>query len=876
MRPESEAKNEGLGGGSTRRRKAMTWAIILVALVVALILILPAAAALAAPVTKDGNATSASGVTVSSLSWSHTTGTGTNRLLLVSVSWNCGSTDRTISSVTFTPSGGSALPLTLVKTQLTDTTSAPRYSAVYRLVAPPQNVAGTVAVNFSGSVSNGIVAGAANFAGVDQTTPLGTAVGAASTNNTTVAVAASLTSLLGTELIFDNVFNGASATGTTLTPDASQSQLWSVNGYAASSSSNTMGGASTKQASSSSLSMNWTASSAGWWAIIAVPIRPTGSAPAPVTFSEAELLGQPTNNSMTVKVMPDSAVTLRCQYGTTSGGSYTNGSNVAASAGTPATVTMSGLSANTKYYYRVQYSTDGGTTWQSRDEHYFYTQRAAGSTFTFDITTDSHINISLGDTADWTSTLNKVAADHPDFLIDLGDTFAMDNGSTSVALGDTAAAEQKYKDGLPFFNIVSAGSPTFFTAGNHEQQEAWHLQGTLANSLPVMGKNAEKKFYLNPVPGGFYSGDTTTQAELSGDHLKQDYYSWTWGDALFVVISPYWTTTTKPYTTSTGGGETDATGSDDRWDWTLGQTQFNWLKATLAGSTAKYKFVFSHQITGSDSISSMNNYGHGGVNAAIFCEWGGYNINGTTWAWDTERAGWGSQPIRQMMKANGTTAFFHGHDHQMAYESLDGIVYQSCPSGSFDGSFGDYTTGGNSGNTIWADSSQGPGYMRVTVGPSQTNVEFIRYNGSSAAYSYSMTPAAQTTFNINLAVGWNLLAATPGTTGFPASLFGWTGSAYQSVADPVSWNGYWCKAAATGTVTVTPTTGPKTINLTTGWNLIGNSMSTAAALTLPSGRSAFVYDTTSKSYVSVTSLQPGQGAWVKGVNAGETVVLTGS
>ena len=82
----------------------------------------------------------------------------------------------------------------------------------------------------------------------------------------------------------------------------------------------------------------------------------------------------------------------------------------------------------------MQYSTDGGTTWQ-RDEHYFYTQRSAGTTFTFDITTDSHIGIQLGNASNWTSTLNKVAADHPDFLIDLGDTFAMDNGSSSVPSG---------------------------------------------------------------------------------------------------------------------------------------------------------------------------------------------------------------------------------------------------------------------------------------------------------------------------------------------------------------------------------------------------------------------------------------------------------
>ena len=60
--------------------------------------------------------------------------------------------------------------------------------------------------------------------------------------------------------------------------------------------------------------------------------------------------------------------------------------------------------------------------------------------------------------------------------------------------------------------------------------------------------------------------------------MKQDYYAWTWGDALFVVISPFWTTTTKPYTTATGGGEGDTTGTDNRWLWTLGQTQFNWLQ----------------------------------------------------------------------------------------------------------------------------------------------------------------------------------------------------------------------------------------------------------------------------------------------------------
>ena len=450
------------------------------------------------------------------------------------------------------------------------------------------------------------------------------------------------------------------------------------------------------------------------------------------TFTGTELLGRPEATSISASVVPDEAISLYYQYGTTSGGPYSNTSNVTATAGQPKVVTISGLTADTKYYYRMQYSKDSGATWVARPELSFQTQRATGSTFKFTITTDSHVNIALGSGTTWQNTLNDIKDDGADFEIDLGDTFAMDNGSTSVPLGATATAEQKCKDQLPYFNTISGSSPIYVVPGNHEQQEAWHLQGTLANSLPVMGKNAEKKYFLNPVNDSFYSGDTGTHASLSGDQLKQDYFAWTWGDALFVVISPYWTTTTKPYTTSTGGGETDATGSDNRWDWTLGQTQFNWLKTTLQNSTAKYKFVFAHQIVGGNSASSQVNYGHGGVDSANLVEWGGYDVGGINYTWATNRPGWGSQPIHQMLVANGVSAFFHGHDHQYAYEKLDGVVYQAVPSGSFSGNFGMYTTGGNSGKTIWADSTQGPGHLVVTVSPSQTDVDFIRSNASSA------------------------------------------------------------------------------------------------------------------------------------------------
>ena len=128
------------------------------------------------------------------------------------------------------------------------------------------------------------------------------------------------------------------------------------------------------------------------------------------------------------------------------------------------------------------------------------------------------------------------------------------------------------------------------------------------------------------------------------------------------------------------------------------------------------------------------------------------------------------------------------------------------------------------------------------------------------------------TYNLNLQIGWNLIAATPGAT-FPSQLFAWNGSSYVSGTSATAWQGYWIKATSASSVTITGVTGPHTVNLTTGWNLIGNSMNTVANLTLPGGVPAFIYNPATQGYTSTTTLQPGQGAWVKGTS-GQSVILT--
>jgi hypothetical protein len=243
-----------------------------------------------AVVTVDGTvSTNTAGATVSSITVNHTTGAGDNRLMLLGVSWNAGTTARTISSVTFTPSGGSAVSLTEVKTQQVAPTVY-RYAAIYRLLNPPSSQAGTVTVTFSGSVSSGIVVGVANFAGVDQTTPLGSSGGAAATNATPTVT---LSGLGGDELVFDTVFLGGGPPAS-LTPDASQTRYWT--NY----NTNARGAASSKQATGSSVTMSWTAgSSTAPWAIAAVPMKPAGAdtTSPTVTINQAAGQSDPTTNS---------------------------------------------------------------------------------------------------------------------------------------------------------------------------------------------------------------------------------------------------------------------------------------------------------------------------------------------------------------------------------------------------------------------------------------------------------------------------------------------------------------------------------------------------------------------------------------------------
>jgi hypothetical protein len=214
--------------------------------------------------TVDSTPTTGTANNTNSITFSHTTGSGDNRLLMVGVSWS--STSVTVTGIKF-----NSVALTLKGTQYY--TSQARRVAIYYLVAPTASTTADVVVSFSGAVYG--VAGAVSFAGVDQCTPLGTQLGA--TGNTATATVSPIT--VAGDLVFDTV-----AAGTALTVNGSQAQQWM-----AGDGTSIYGGASTKPATGTPTAMSWTLTS-GYWATIAVGIKPVNPAPKTATASSGSTI----------------------------------------------------------------------------------------------------------------------------------------------------------------------------------------------------------------------------------------------------------------------------------------------------------------------------------------------------------------------------------------------------------------------------------------------------------------------------------------------------------------------------------------------------------------------------------------------------------
>lgn len=430
------------------------------------------------------------------------------------------------------------------------------------------------------------------------------------------------------------------------------------------------------------------------------------------TFTE--ILGRPTNNSVTMSILFNQQVQVYWEYGISTGNYSMNTATYTTPLDSALEIDFTNLNANTNYFYRTRYRTVGSSSaFLSGQEHSFHTPRPAGSSFSFAIEADPHLDTNSKPDA-YTLTLQNILSATPDFLIDLGDIFMSEKLPVKTQIEIT----NRHLLYRPYFNEVCHSVPLYLVIGNHEGELGWKIDGT-ANSLPVMASNTRKLFYPNPFPNTFYTGDTTYQQFIG---LRENYYSFEWGNALIVVLDPFWYTLVK--------GD---------WGWTLGTTQYNWLKNVLATTQAKFKFVFCHNLVGGKSSDAR-----GGAEYADFFEMGGQNSD-STWGFPGNRPGW-TKPIHQLMVENNVTIFFHGHDHFFGKQDKDGMVYQEVPQPS----------NKNINNLSAAQYGYvngillpGRGYVLVNITDSTAKVDYVKtylpneetagHTNGEIAYTYTIT-----------------------------------------------------------------------------------------------------------------------------------------
>ncbi|MCP5111461.1 MAG: metallophosphoesterase family protein [bacterium] len=354
--------------------------------------------------------------------------------------------------------------------------------------------------------------------------------------------------------------------------------------------------------------------------------------------------------------------------------------------GEPREVLLEGLAPDTAYAYRFRYRQRGAPEFASSEEYRFHTRRAPGSRFTFTVQADSHLDERTSPEI-YRRTLEHALAAEPDFHIDLGDTFMTDKRR-----GDFREARPQYLAQRYYFGLLCHSVPLFLVLGNHDGEAGFRNR-----EMGAWSARMRRRFFPSAS--------------------AKDYYAWTWGDALFVALDPYWPTKSRR-------------GRDGNWTWTLGEEQYRWLGKTLAQSDVRFRFVFIHHLVGGLDRSSR-----GGAGAAPYFEWGGKNPDGSD-GFASHRPGW-ELPIHDLLVKHNVSVVFHGHDHMFAREELDGVIYQLVPQPGH--SRGSTRSAAEYGYTN-GEVLPSPGHVRVEVAPGEARVKYIRTEGGGArnAYSYAV------------------------------------------------------------------------------------------------------------------------------------------
>jgi hypothetical protein len=425
-----------------------------------------------------------------------------------------------------------------------------------------------------------------------------------------------------------------------------------------------------------------------------------GMGPPEYSLIGAPFAFNPTATTFSVSAVITSGDPLNLQAAVrpAAGGDFSFGATVELPAPDAIEWTFRNLAPGTAYEYRVfidHSSRGGGEVELARGRA--TTQRSAGQEFSFSLITDSHIPprdyapIGLDTINEMESVLlsvdQEMAAGSPDFMVNLGDMLDFHMFGFNDPPPDSSWTRWGYLNYRRLLGRTLAVAPHFTVIGNWDGENGCNGESAIERS------RSQRLLYMpGPRP------DTYPE----GGNGNEDYYAFTWGDALFVVLNVM-TYTSGCHYLSYNPGVAD--------DWTLGEAQLGFLRRTLQNATSKWRFLLIHHAVGGAAGDQANSaYGRGGGQAARVGE---------------------QAIVHDLMLQYGAQIFFYGHDHVFTDMVVDGIHYTLPGSAGAPWKFTTLETGYQE---YWADS----GHARVHVSPAAVSVDFLAMGGA-VLKSYTIT-----------------------------------------------------------------------------------------------------------------------------------------
>lgn len=397
------------------------------------------------------------------------------------------------------------------------------------------------------------------------------------------------------------------------------------------------------------------------------------------------ILGRPTDHGVTVRVWLAEDAEAFLEHGPSPEALPHRTPVLPIAGGEARDFVLDGLAPDSRHHYHLRYRAADGTETVVPPAT-FHTCRAPGSPFVFTVTSDSHLDENTSGEV-YLRTLANAAADRPDFHLELGDTF-MTGKYARPEIAEAQYLAQRY-----YLGSLCHSAGLFLALGNHDGEGGGRRTTAWATAT-------RKRLFPNPFPDGFYTGNAVAEPDVG---LPENFYQWMWGDAQFIVLDPFRATTSRAR-------------DGDNWASTLGEAQYEWLRAALA-TPARHRFVFIHHLVGGTPP-----HARGGVEAAPYWEWGGKGASGED-QFAARRPGW-EAPIHDLLVRAGVSVVFHGHDHMFAKQDLDGIVYQLVPQPGHRRS--GHTSNAAEYGYLAGEIQPSSGHLRVRVGPDETRVDYVR------------------------------------------------------------------------------------------------------------------------------------------------------